>query len=125
MQVQNARVTNTGGMTTQPWLLDAPSQPPRRTWTPMLLTQLVVILAVLVAGVTGAALRRIDLNNGLESTVRPPAQPRAARPGLAPLPPAPPPTRRGFSTSRRRSRPPSRTSRSSSRRTIAPWANGA
>jgi len=34
---------------------DAPP-PPHRTWTPMLVTQLVVILAVLVAGLTGAAL---------------------------------------------------------------------
>lgn len=49
-------MTNSAGMT-QPWLLDRPSQGPRRTWTPLLLTQLVVILAVLAAGVAGAALR--------------------------------------------------------------------
>ena len=40
-----------------PFTLDPPSEPPRRTWTPVLLTQLVVIVAVLLAGVTGAALR--------------------------------------------------------------------
>ncbi|MDT7573418.1 MAG: hypothetical protein QOE05_3592 [Actinomycetota bacterium] len=44
----------------QPFTLDGPSEPPRRRWSPMLLTQLVVILAVLVAGVTGAALRGHD-----------------------------------------------------------------
>ena len=41
---------------TQPWKLDAPDR--RRTWTPQLVTQLVVVLAVLAAGVTGAGLLR-------------------------------------------------------------------
>jgi hypothetical protein len=62
-------VTNSGGMT-QPWILDAPSRPPRRTWTPLLLTQFVVILAVLVAGVTGAALRGHDDSKDVLSVVQ-------------------------------------------------------
>jgi hypothetical protein len=47
-----------------------PEPPPRRTWTPMLLTQLLVILAVLVAGVTGAALRGKDDGKDVLSVVQ-------------------------------------------------------
>jgi hypothetical protein len=43
---------------TRPWILDAPTQPPRRTWTPMVLTQLIVVLAVLLAGVVSAGVMR-------------------------------------------------------------------
>ena len=42
---------------TQPFVLDGPrpsSPQPRRRWTPAILTQLVVVLAVLLAGVIGA-----------------------------------------------------------------------
>lgn len=43
---------------TQPWTLDAPSPTRTRTWTPLLVTQLVVVLAVLLSGVTGAGVLR-------------------------------------------------------------------
>jgi hypothetical protein len=43
---------------TQPWTLDGPTPVRRRTWTPLVLTQLVVVLAVLVAGVAGAGVLR-------------------------------------------------------------------
>jgi len=42
---------------TQPWTLDAAATR-RRTWTPLVVTQLVVVLAVLVSGVTGAGILR-------------------------------------------------------------------
>lgn len=45
------------------WTLDAPVRR-RRTWTPQLLTQLVVVLAVLVAGVAGAGVLRSRHDSG-------------------------------------------------------------
>lgn len=56
-QVLDAGVTNSPGMT-QPWILDRPASPPRRTWTPLVLTQLVVVVAVLLAGVVSAGVVR-------------------------------------------------------------------
>ena len=51
--------------------LDYPEPPQRRrTWTPMLLTQLVLIVAVLVAGVTGAALRGGEESEDVLSVVQ-------------------------------------------------------
>jgi hypothetical protein len=49
---------------TQPWTLDRPTTPRVRTWTPMVVTQLVVVLSVLAAGVTGAGVLRGRDNGG-------------------------------------------------------------
>jgi hypothetical protein len=54
----------------QPFALDRSAEPPRRTWTPTLLAQLAVILAVLLSGVAGAAWRGHDDSKDVLSVVQ-------------------------------------------------------
>jgi hypothetical protein len=69
---------------TQPWTVAGSSRSPARRWTPVLVTQLVVVLAVLLSGVVGAGVLRGRADGGSDvlNVVQAASRTAAAQPTL-------------------------------------------